>query len=89
VAKADKRLERARNNPKGWRFEELKSLYEAFGFEVQSGKGSHHVARHPRLKARPTFVKHSGELPPEYVKQAVKLIEELLQLEGEEEDESE
>jgi predicted RNA binding protein YcfA (HicA-like mRNA interferase family) len=89
VAKADKRLQKAKNNPKGWRFEELKSLYEAFGFEVRSGKGSHHVAVHPKLKPRPTVIKHSGELPPEYVKQAVELIEELLQLEGEEDNESE
>ena len=88
MAKADKRLQRARNNPKGWHFEELKSLYETFGFEVHSAKGSHYIAKHPKLNTRPTFVKHSGELPPSYVRTAVQVIEELLRLEGEE-DESE
>jgi predicted RNA binding protein YcfA (HicA-like mRNA interferase family) len=80
VTKAEKRLQRARNNPKGWHFEELKSLYEGFGFEVRSGKGSHHVAKHPKIKRRPTFVKHSGELPASYVREAVEAIEELLKM---------
>ncbi len=86
MTKAAKRLQKAKNNPKGWRFEELASLYKAFGFEVRSAKGSHHVAVHPDIKTRPTFVKHSGELSEFYVKQAVAVIEELLSIQKEEAD---
>lgn len=88
MAKKDKRLQRAKNNPKGWHFDELKRLYEAFGFNVTSAKGSHWVAKHPKIKTRPTFISHSAELPEYYVKDAVEVIEELLSLE-EEDDESE
>lgn len=81
MSKADKRLEKARNNPRGWHFEELKKLYESFDFEVSSAKGSHFVARHPKLKRRQTFIKHRGELPVVYVTDAIELIDELLALE--------
>lgn len=83
MTKAAKRLQKARNNPNGWHFEDLKSLYEAFGFQVRSGKGSHHVASHPALNRRLTFIRHSSELPPAYVKNAVAAIDELLRLTGE------
>lgn len=51
--------------------------------DVVSGKGSHHIAKHPKITSRPTFVKHSGELPPAYVRMAVEVIEELLRVEKE------
>ena len=82
MSKARKRLTKAKNNPNGWHFEDLKSLYEAFGFEVSSAKGSHHHAKHPSLKFRLTFIKHSTELPPAYIRDAVEAIEELLNIEG-------
>lgn len=83
MAKKDKRFQRAKNNKKGWHFDELKRLYEAFGFKVRSAKGSHFVASHPLIKTRPTFIKHSGELPESYVKDAVEAIEEVRNLQGE------
>jgi predicted RNA binding protein YcfA (HicA-like mRNA interferase family) len=88
VAKRDKRLQRAKNNPKGWHFDDLRRLYEAFGFKVKSAKGSHFIARHPLIKIRLTFPNHPGELPASYVKAAVEAIEEVLKVQGED-DESE
>lgn len=88
MAKNEKRLQKAKNNKRGWHFEELKRLYEGFGFEVKSAKGSHWVAKHPLIKTRLTFTSHSGELSEYYVKDAVAAIEEVLRLQGED-DESE
>jgi len=82
VSKAQKRLQKAKNNPKGWHFDELKRLYETFGFDVRSAKGSHHVATHPDLDLRLTFPSHSGELPASYVTNAVEAIEILLRKQG-------
>lgn len=83
MSKADKRLQRAKNNPRGWHFEDLRTLYETFGFSVRTAKGSHYVASHPKVRRRPTFKYSSQELSAEYVKEAVEAIEELLNAEGE------
>ena len=42
-------LEKMRNNPKGWRFQQLRGLLEHFGFDVRqpSGGGSHAIFSHP------------------------------------------
>jgi predicted RNA binding protein YcfA (HicA-like mRNA interferase family) len=85
VAKAAKELEKAKNNPRGWRSDDLAALYKKFGFTLRSGKGSHIVASHPDINKRFTFTSHSTELPEVYVKQAVAAIEELLALKGDEE----
>ena len=79
MARRDKVLERARNNPRGWRFEELRSLLERFGFVIYSGSGSHFLAVHPDSDIRPTLVKHSRELKPGYVRTAVKAIDEVIE----------
>lgn len=83
MAKKDKHLQRAKNNKKGWRFNDLRRLIEAFGFKVTSAKGSHFIARHPLIKTRLTLPNHPGELPESYVKAAVEAIEEVLKLQGE------
>jgi len=78
VAKREKALERARNSPKGWRFEEVRRLLEQWGFEVRPVKGSHFVAHHPETSIRPSLVNHRGDLSPGYVRMAVKAIEEVI-----------
>ncbi len=41
MSKAEKLLEKVRNNPQGVRFEELCKLAEALDFRYKGGKGSH------------------------------------------------
>ena len=43
----EKRLERARNNPKNVTFVELMSILESEGFDIRDGKGSHCIATYP------------------------------------------
>jgi len=73
-------LEKMRNNPKGWRFQQLRGLLEHFGFDVRqpSGGGSHAIFSHPDLdyilsipRARP--------IKEFYVKQAVKAVDNLFE----------
>ncbi|MCE2488523.1 MAG: type II toxin-antitoxin system HicA family toxin [Anaerolineae bacterium] len=77
MARREKVLERARNSPRGWRFEELRSLLERFGFVIYSRSGSHFYAVHPDSDVKPGLVKHSRELPPGYVRNAVRAIDEV------------
>lgn len=82
MAKRDRALQRAKDGPKGWRFEQLRRLLEQYGFEVHSRKGSHFFAEHPDTDIQPPLVKHSRELSPWYVKTAIKAIEEVIARQG-------
>ena len=82
MARRDKALKRAKENPKGWRFVELRNLLEMFDFEVHSRKGSHFYAEHPDTDIQPPLVRHSRELGPWYVKTAVRAIEEVIRKQG-------
>lgn len=85
MTKRAKELAKARNNPLGWDFDSLKSLYQKYGFHVESARGSHFTVWHEKLVSQATIVNHPGETPPAYVRKAVAMIDELLALEGEDE----
>lgn len=80
--KANKLLDKARSTQKGWRRNELLKLYEQFGFVLYYGK-KHDIIKHPKYKElRATITRSSNELHPDYVKHAIKIIEEVISSEG-------
>ena len=72
----ERRLRRARQNPKNVRFNDLVRIYEDHGFIVRTGKGSHCVAYHPGTGTREVFP-HRNPMNQVYVHRALKAIDLL------------
>ena len=58
----DKLLDRMRRTPFGWSQDDLRRLYEAYGFEVRQG-ARHLVVRHHEQRDLVTTVARHDELP--------------------------
>lgn len=78
---ADKLLDRLRRTPFGWRHDDVRRLYVAYGFEVRQG-ARHLVVRHLEYRDLVTTLARHGELPPAYARTAVRLIEEVIRRRG-------
>lgn len=77
MAKQQKRLEKIRSNPRNVRFEELDRLLIAYGFQRrQPRSGSSHYI-YVRESLRITIPMNRPHLKEIYVKQVVKLLEEI------------
>ena len=75
--KHEKLLKRARESPKGWKLRELITLYKGFGFILRE-LSRHTSVSHPDFHLRTTIPRHPNrELDPNYVRIAVKLINDL------------
>jgi hypothetical protein len=85
----NKRLDKARNNPKEVTFEELVALLQAYGFEVRNySGGSHYTVWHPRYqviqqKEPNSIPRRKPHLLPVYVKRALTWIERVQESEKE------
>lgn len=78
MSKLEKKLEKMRQNPRGWRYEEVAGILRRHGFNTDSEGGSHRVFRHPATGERVTLVeKGSGTLLPAYVQDAVAAIDRV------------
>jgi hypothetical protein len=77
MTKRQKRLERIRGNPKNVRFEELDRLLIDFGFSRRQPRGgsSHYI--YVRDKTRLTIPMNRPHLREVYVRQVLKLLEEI------------
>jgi DNA-binding GntR family transcriptional regulator len=78
--KAKKLLDRMRRSKSGWKRRDLDRLYEGFDFLITHG-ANHDIVKHtvyPHL--RTTLPRHSY-LAQIYVEFAVKLVDELLEIE--------
>lgn len=77
-SKVDKLLKRLRQSKTGWRVKDLKTLYEHYGFIIRSG-AKHDVIIHPDFpELRDMLPRSSGELAPDYARDALKSIEKVL-----------
>ena len=72
----DKLLKKAKNNPKGLRFDELCNLAENFGFVKSGGKGSHVVYTRKGIAEILTFQDAKGEAKPYQVRQFLKILDD-------------
>ena len=88
--KGEKLLQRARQTRAGWTAQDLIALYEAYGFRVRQGRGSHVVVSHPQFEGLTALIPvHAKELSKPYVATAVKNIERAIELESEPEEDDE
>ena len=46
MTKADKILQKMRNNPRDWRITDVQALAERFGIDVRNPRGSHVILSH-------------------------------------------
>jgi hypothetical protein len=82
--KAEKILERMRNSKSNWKRADLDTLYEGFGFVIKHG-GNHDIVKHPNYpQLRATLPRHR-QLAKGYVEFAVKLVDQLLEIQKESE----
>lgn len=72
---ASKILRRMRNNPTGWRIEDLKTVADRFEVEYRQPGTSHVTFRHP--SGAKLTVPARKPIKPVYVKRFVKLIDEV------------
>lgn len=73
---ARKTLQKILGGSKDIRFDEMKSLVEAFGFGLDRVSGSHHIFVHPRVEKLVNLQEVKGKAKPYQVRQFLKLVEE-------------
>lgn len=84
MSKCRKRLERIRQNPKNVSLDELRTILEDYGFEYRQTVGSHHTfGYYLGGQSRLLVVPFRRPLKPIYVKRAIKLIDQIIQEQGE------
>lgn len=78
MAKWEKRLARMRENPRGWRYEEVARILERHGFVRPSKSGgSHRLFKHPSGLRVSLVDAGKGHVKPVYVEEAVEAIDRL------------
>ncbi len=85
TSKGLKLLEKMRNSKDGWKRIDLDHLYEAFGFVIQHGR-SHDIVKHPDYPRLRTTLPRHNPLAKGYVEVAVKLVDELIKLNSQQEE---
>lgn len=76
MTKAEKTLEKMRNNPRDWQLADLEFIAERFGVALRRGKGSHVSFTHPKWLCILTVPAHRP-IKPIYVKKLIELIDAL------------
>ena len=74
MSKADKLLEKMRNNPLDWRIDDLKTVAHAYMIEWRQPGTSHVTFRHPN-GSKITVPAHRP-IKPIYIKKFVRLVQE-------------
>ncbi len=77
MSRKEKRLAALRANPKGWRYDELRSILEEFGFQTSTSGTSHRVFKHASGIRVVLVDSGSGTLLPVYAKAVLKAIDSL------------
>ena len=70
-----KLLQKLLTGSKNVRFDELVTLVEAFGFQLNRVSGSHHLFVHPDIEELVNLQKVHGQVKPYQVRQFLKLVE--------------
>ena len=81
MSKAERLLSRMREAKSGWSAKDLESLYLGFGFEYREAK-AHRFYFHPDHPQLCTTVARHSVLAVGFVVTAVKLIDQLIELES-------
>jgi predicted RNA binding protein YcfA (HicA-like mRNA interferase family) len=78
MSKRKKRLSKIRNNPKAVTKDDLDTVLRDFGFVERDGKGSHTIYQHPDNETPLVVAAHGKSVPAYIVKQALALIDALV-----------
>ena len=73
--KKQKLLSKALAGSKNFRFSDLVTLVEAFGFNLQRVSGSHHIFTHPQIPELVNLQNVNGASKPYQVRQFLSLVE--------------
>jgi hypothetical protein len=76
MSKADKLLERMRNNPQGWRIEDVKTVARRFKMLVRAKGGSHHVVGFPFIDEAVSIPAHKP-IKAVYIIRFLELIDKI------------
>jgi hypothetical protein len=78
MARRDKRLEKMRRNPQGWRIEEVEALCRSFELECDPppGGGSHYTVAHPSQPEQITVVSKKP-IKPIYIRRLVSFVDKV------------
>ena len=88
MSKRDKRLERVRRNPKNVSLDKLRLLLEDYGFQYQGTTGSHYTFSYTLGGETKLFtVPFRRPVKRVYVELALKLIDRIIEEQGEDEPE--
>jgi predicted RNA binding protein YcfA (HicA-like mRNA interferase family) len=71
-----KLLKKLLTSPNNARFDDVRSLIEAFGFQLMRVSGSHHIFSHPTVPDLVNLQETSGQAKPYQVRQRLRLIEQ-------------
>jgi len=74
MSKAEKLLERMRNNPRDWQIDTLISIAEKHGIEIRNCGGSHYVFSHPDTPLNVSVPAHKP-IKSVYIKQFLELVD--------------
>ena len=73
--KKRKLLQKALTRPKNFRFSEMITLVEAFGFRLSRTSGSHHIFVHPAVAELLNLQEVRGLAKPYQIEQFLQLVE--------------
>ena len=76
MTKKRKLLEKALGGAKNFRFAEMVTLLEAFGFSLSRVSGSHHIFEHPRTPELMNIQNVKGKVKYYQLRQFLALVEE-------------
>lgn len=86
MSKRRKRLERIRQNPNNVSLDNLRRVLENYGFEYRQTVGSHYTFSYELGGQTKLFVvPFRRPVKPVYVKRAIRLIDEIVEEQGEDE----
>jgi predicted RNA binding protein YcfA (HicA-like mRNA interferase family) len=74
----DKLLERARLSQANFRFEDLCSLAECYGFALDHIRGSHHIYKRPGWPKVMNFQNRKGKAPRYQIRELLNAIDLIL-----------
>jgi len=78
MARRDKRLEKMRSNPNGWRIKHVEALCRSFDIECDPppGGGSHYTVAHRSQVEQPTVVA-AKPIKPIYIRRLVSFVDKV------------
>lgn len=76
MTKADKLIQKMRNNPRDWRIEDIQTIVHRYGMDIRNPRGSHVIVTHPDLAEALSIPAHKP-VKPVYIRKLVEMIDIL------------